>query len=137
MTLASAYFYPYATQTVVQVMLLLVIARSIVWRAYRRKLAGNVPDKSNAVLKRAHLPLTVFGAIIPFALALVGLLIPEIHHLFYPVAGISAMVAGWAMKFLIVTRASYNQGFAIAHTPERSAGSGGGLGAQPGWKEAV
>ncbi|HJN24736.1 MAG TPA: phenylacetyl CoA, partial [Rhodospirillales bacterium] len=72
-----------------------------------------------------------------FALVIIGLLMPEIYHLLYPVAGISAMVAGWAMKFIIVTRASYNQGFAITHTPERSAGSGGGPGAQPGWKEAV
>ena len=137
MTLASAYLYPYVTPDVVNIMLLLVIIRSSIWRNYRRRLAGNAPTKANAVLKRAHLPLTIIGAVIPFALVIIGLLMPEIYHLLYPVAGISAMVAGWAMKFIIVTRASYNQGFAITHTPERSAGSGGGPGAQPGWKEAV
>jgi Fe-S-cluster-containing dehydrogenase component/DMSO reductase anchor subunit len=137
MTLASAYLFPYATPTVVNVMLVIVIARSVIWRNYRKKLAQSAPAKANAVLKRAHLPFTLIGAIIPFTLVIVGLLMPEIYHLLYPVAGISAMAAGWMLKFIIVTRASYNQGYAIAHTPERSAGSGGGQGAQPGWKEAV
>jgi Fe-S-cluster-containing dehydrogenase component/DMSO reductase anchor subunit len=137
MTVASAYLYPYVTQTVVNVMLLLVIVRSSIWRAYRRKLANNAPDKANAVLKRAHIPLTVIGSIIPFALVIAGLLMPEIYHLVFPLAALSALVGGWMMKFIIVTRAAYNQGYAITHTPERAAGSGGGQGAQPGWKEAV
>lgn len=137
MTLASAYLYPYATPVVVNVMLLLVIVRSSLWRSYRKKLSRNAPAKANAVLKRAHMPLTLIGAILPFALVIVGLLMPDIYHLLYPVAGISAMVAGWMMKFIIVTRAAYNQGYALAHTPERAAGSGGGDGAQPGWREAV
>lgn len=47
------------------------------------------------------------------------------------------MLTGWAMKYMIVTKAAYNQGFAIAHRPERSAGAGGGEGAAPGWGNAV
>lgn len=137
MTLASAYLYPYATPSVVNVMLLAVIVRSSIWRAYRKKLSNTAPTKANEVLKRAHIPLTLIGAIIPFTLVIIGLLMPDIYHLVYPLAGISALVAGWMMKYIIVTRASYNQGYAITHMPERSAGSGGGQGAAPGWKEAI
>ena len=135
MTVASAYLFPFVTPGVVNVMLLVIIARSIIWRAYRLALAGHAPQKANAVLQRAHTPLTLMGAIIPFSLVIVGLLMPEISHLLYPLAGLSALVSGWMMKFIIVTRAAYNQGYALAHTPERAAGFGGGQGAQPGWAE--
>jgi phenylacetyl-CoA:acceptor oxidoreductase subunit 2 len=35
-------------------------------------------------------------------------------------------------KFALITRAAYNQGFAILHTPARGAGTPG-VGAKPGW----
>ncbi len=47
-------------------------------------------------------------------------------------AGLLTILAGWLTKFTIVTRAAYNQGFAIERSPERGSG-GGGPGAKPGW----
>ncbi len=133
MTIASAYLFPYATSGAVNVMLLAVIARSLLWRAYRRRLATRAPDQANAVLARAHLRLTVIGSIVPFALTIAGLLLADASLVLFSLAGLSALAGGWMMKFIIVTRAAYTQGYALAHTPERSAGRGGGPGAQPGW----
>jgi phenylacetyl-CoA:acceptor oxidoreductase subunit 2 len=47
-------------------------------------------------------------------------------------AGIIAAVSGWWLKFTIVTRAAFNQGFALPTTPVRGAGSTH-PGARPGW----
>ena len=43
-----------------------------------------------------------------------------------------AFAAGWAWKFILVTRAGYNQGFALKHTPVRGAGIAGPP-VKPGW----
>jgi phenylacetyl-CoA:acceptor oxidoreductase subunit 2 len=36
------------------------------------------------------------------------------------------------LKFVLVTRAGYNQGFALEHTPVRGSGAAG-PGVKPGW----
>ena len=48
------------------------------------------------------------------------------------VAGLSIMAAGSGLKFILVTRASFNQGFALTHTPVRGSGHAGGA-VKPGW----
>jgi len=40
--------------------------------------------------------------------------------------------AGWALKFIMITRAAYNQGFALNHTPVRGSGLPGGA-VKPRW----
>jgi phenylacetyl-CoA:acceptor oxidoreductase subunit 2 len=47
-------------------------------------------------------------------------------------AALLVIAAGWSLKFTIVIRAAYNQGFALPATPERGAG-GTHAGARPGW----
>jgi phenylacetyl-CoA:acceptor oxidoreductase subunit 2 len=46
--------------------------------------------------------------------------------------GLSAFAAGWALKLILVTRAGYNQGFALNHTPARGSGIAGAM-VKPGW----
>jgi phenylacetyl-CoA:acceptor oxidoreductase subunit 2 len=65
-------------------------------------------------------------------LVVMAVLMPEALAYFAGLAGLAAMLAGWHIKFTIVTRAAYNQGYAIVHAPERGAG-GGGPGTKPGW----
>lgn len=48
------------------------------------------------------------------------------------VAAVLAVAVGWAWKYAIVVRWSYNQGFALPMTPVRGAGVIG-PGARPGW----
>ena len=47
-------------------------------------------------------------------------------------ANTGVAAAGGAFKFVLVTRAGYNQGFALAHTPVRGSGSAGPA-IKPGW----
>ena len=42
------------------------------------------------------------------------------------------VIAGWLIKFIIVTRAGFFQGYAMIHTPARGAGTPG-PGTKPGW----
>ncbi len=118
-------------------MLALILVRAWIWYSYRRNLVGNAPDMSTTVLRQYNTPFTVIGMILPFVLVVGGLLIPETSHILYPLAGLGALLSGWLLKYVIINRAAYNQGYAIEHSPERSAGSGGGQGAAPGWSEAI
>ncbi len=136
MALVSAYLYPFITPGVAGVMLGLIVVRLWIWRGYRRNLVANAPGKAIAVLERFDTPFTVIGMVVPLVLVVAGLMLPEISHILYPLAGINALLSGWLLKYVIINRAAFNQGYAIERSPERSAGSGGGPGAAPGWKEA-
>ena len=50
----------------------------------------------------------------------------------FALAGCSVFATGWAIKFILITRAAYNQGFALAHTPIRGFGVPGPA-VKPGW----
>lgn len=114
------------------VLAVLLAVRYGVWRWYRRGLVGNAPQAALAVLGRSEPTVALIGAAAPLALALAALALPEQRFVLGAVAGVFAAMGGWFIKFVIVTRAAYNQGFAIAHSPAR----GGGLpgpGTKPGW----
>jgi hypothetical protein len=77
-------------------------------------------------------PWMFFGGLaLPLALIIVGLALPAARPLLVP-AGLAIMAAGAALKFILVTRASFNQGFALTHTPVRGSGHAGGA-VKPGW----
>ena len=46
--------------------------------------------------------------------------------------GVMVFSAGWALKFIMITRAAYNQGFAFNHTSVRGSGLPGGA-VKPRW----
>ncbi len=121
---------------VVGAMLVLILLRAWIWHSYRNNLAGKAPGRSIAVLGRYHAPFIFIGAVLPLMLVVGGFMFAEASHLLYPLAGLGALLAGWLLKYVIINRAAYTQGYAIEHSPERSAGSGGGQGAAPGWNEA-
>ena len=54
----------------------------------------------------------------------------------FALAGLSVFATGWAIKFILITRAAYNQGFALPHTPVRGSGAAG-TGGQAGMDLAV
>ncbi len=108
----------------------LVLARALQWRAYFRRLrAGAAPRGTVAVLERIDQPFTAISL-------LAGVSAPAAQALdagwLAVAAGLLAVAAGWVLKYAIVARAAFNQGFAIARTPARGAGLTGD-GARPGW----
>jgi len=80
---------------------LAVAARFVAWRRYR----AAVPGKA---LEPAGKALVWIGTLAALAL----LLVP-------PLAGLAALAAGGWLKFALVTRASFNQGFSLPHLPVR------------------
>src|SRR5690242_9240047 len=109
------------------------LLREVAWRAYLGSLRRiGAPSRSLDVLQAFAPTLLVGGAVLPVVLIAAGALIPIAAPLLFAAAGLISAATGAALKFMLVTRASYNQGFALEHTPVRGSGTAGS-GVKPGW----
>ena len=87
---------------------LAVILRALAWTRY----AAAVKSPALETPGRALLQIGTVGAL---ALVLAAALLPALA----PLAGLAALAPGLWLKFALVTRASFNQGFALPRTPVR------------------
>jgi Fe-S-cluster-containing dehydrogenase component/DMSO reductase anchor subunit len=112
---------------------LVALLREAAWRVYIGNLRRTgAPARSLDVLQEFTPTLFVCGAVLPAILIIAGALIPIAAPLLFACAGLISAATGVALKFMLVTRASYNQGFALEHTPVRGSGAAG-PGVKPGW----
>lgn len=91
---------------------LAVLARAIAWSGYRAALRQ---PGSRAALEGPGRALMQAGTIAPLALGLAALFVPQVA----PLAGLAALLTGWWLKFVLVTRAALNQGFSLPQLPVR------------------
>ena len=105
---------------------LLLIARAALWITYRRRLAGRLAARAHRALDRAGRALLVGGTLLPLALVLMAFAAGVAPGALVALAGLLAAVAGAYLKFTLVTRAGYNQGFALKAIPVRGARPVGG-----------
>ncbi len=98
---------------------LALVARALAWSIYRGGVAKIAVRAALAVLERAGKILIQFGTIAPLALLLVAWFAPEGARVAVVLAGVAALATGWQFKFALITRAAYNQGFALPHLPVR------------------
>ena len=91
-----------------------VFARAFAWSVYRNALR---PSPSLAALETAGRALIELGCAAVLALVLVSAFVPQVA----PLAGLIAIATGWRFKFALVTRAAFNQGFALPRLPTRGA----------------
>jgi phenylacetyl-CoA:acceptor oxidoreductase subunit 2 len=89
-----------------------VVARSWVYSGYRAALKQ---PASRAALEAPGRALMQAGTIAPLALAIAAVFLPPAGML----AGLAALATGWWFKFVLVTRASLNQGFSLPKLPVR------------------
>ena len=89
-----------------------VVGRAMAWSGYRAALKQ---PASGAALDPAGKVLVQFGTIVPLALVLGGIFLPQAAI----IAAIAAILTGWWFKFVLVTRAALNQGFALPQLPVR------------------
>jgi phenylacetyl-CoA:acceptor oxidoreductase 26-kDa subunit len=101
---------------------LLAVVRILIWHAYRRRIRGTLARGAAKALDRAGPMLLIVGTAVPLALvflivagAAAGAMLPIVAAL----AGALAAGAGAYAKLTLVTRAAYNQGFALMHLPVR------------------
>jgi len=108
----------------------LLVARVLTFAGYRAALArSGAPRSALTVLRDVHWPLAVLD--IGAALAAIGAVIAAVSWI-AAIAGVVAVLAGALLKFTIVVRAAFNQGFTLARLPDRGSGSTGPA-VKPGW----
>jgi len=96
-----------------------VIARAVAWSVYRRRVEADLVPKARAALEQAGKQLYQLGAIAPLALLVAGGAVEALTTGAAVLAGTAALAAGWRFKFVLVVRASFNQGFALPYIPVR------------------
>jgi phenylacetyl-CoA:acceptor oxidoreductase subunit 2 len=100
----------------------LVLVRVLLWFAYRRALLTQVAVRANLALDQAGRVLQIVGAALPLALlALVSeaTLPVGAATTLVAIAGLAAASAGAWVKYALITRAAFNQGFALVRLPVR------------------
>lgn len=123
---------PLTRGTAVAVVALAAI-RTLAWIAYRGALArGGAPVKALAVLDHYKPWLLIGGLAVPAIGVVAGMLVQNLAEPLFVLAGVAAAAAGLGFKFVLITRAGYNQGFALPHTPVRGTGHAGPA-VKPGW----
>jgi phenylacetyl-CoA:acceptor oxidoreductase subunit 2 len=98
---------------------LALIARALAWSIYRGGAAKIAVRAALARLERSGKILIQFGTIAPLALLLAAWFAPDAARVLVLLAGVAALATGWQFKFVLITRAAYNQGFALPHLPVR------------------
>ena len=98
----------------------LLVGRGVLWFAYRSRLWGITAPEAGAAIDRTGRVLQV-GTLIPLGLLAVVAIATsqQAIGLFAAIAGLAAALAGAHMKYTILIRAGFNQGFALAHLPVR------------------
>jgi phenylacetyl-CoA:acceptor oxidoreductase subunit 2 len=100
----------------------LIVARLLLWREYLDGLRhAGIPGGALDILQALDRPFVVAGHAAPVALLLVSWLdaAAAVRPLLAALAGLCALAAGWAVKYNLVRRAAWSQGFALPHQPVR------------------
>jgi phenylacetyl-CoA:acceptor oxidoreductase subunit 2 len=105
----------------------LLVARAAQWLAYRRRLEAGVAAPALRALEGAGRWLLPVGCVVP--LLLLGLVLagaggPAPAAPMLIAAGVLAGAPGAWFKFVLITRAGFNQGFALKHLPVRGVSRG-------------
>lgn len=98
---------------------LAVVARSLAWWTYRRRVDAALIPRARAALEPAGKQLYQLGTVAPLALLLAAGAWEQLATALAPLAGLLALGVGWRLKFVLVVRASYNQGFSLPRVPVR------------------
>lgn len=116
-------------------LLVLTAARGLAWYAYCSGLRREgAPTRALAAFSRIEGPFALLGHWVPLVLLFLGLAWSSTAAIFW-LGGISALAvlsSGWLFKVVLITRAAFNQGFALPRSAVRGTGSGGPA-TKPGW----
>ncbi len=100
----------------------LVLGRWLLWRAWRGRIAASAAAPALRAIDAAGRHLLWLGTALPLVLAALpalGLLEGGWGSALLAAAGVLAAATGLQFKFTLITRASFNQGFALARLPVR------------------
>jgi len=121
---------------VAMIVAVLALLRALSWRVYLTALASEgVPTRTLMVLRPYRSWFLAGGLALPLALIAIGSVVMSTAAPLFAIAGLCIAVAGAVVKFILVTRAAFNQGFALVHTPVRGSGQAGHA-VKPGWSKS-
>jgi len=110
-----------------------LILRRIAWTLYFRAIDKNgVPKKAMSVLRPFGAKFEMLGQLLPEITLVMGIFYDGVLPGLVVFAGLVAAIAGWWLKYTLVTRAAYNQGYALPVLPVRGQGEVQ-PGIRPGW----
>ena len=122
--------------------LVLIGLRYLAWRAYLGALGRDgAPASTFTAFGKITRIFELGGHALPAALIVLSLAtpsslaIPPAAAILMALGGFFAFAGGWLFKIVLVTKAAYDQGFAVEHMPARGAGASG-PGVKPGWRHA-
>jgi phenylacetyl-CoA:acceptor oxidoreductase subunit 1 len=102
------------------------------WRYLNALESEGAPTRTLEIFTACRFWFFAAGLVLPVALVALGLILTAADAALFALAGLSVFATGWAIKFILITRAAYNQGFALPHTPIRGSGVPGPA-VKPGW----
>lgn len=109
---------------------LLLAVRAASWFRFRSDLAKAAPTASLAALDRQAGTFLILGHVIPIVLLMGVFGFAGLGGGWLAVpAGLAAALAGWRFKFILITRASHQQGLTAPSNPNGSGGT------KSGWAE--
>jgi phenylacetyl-CoA:acceptor oxidoreductase subunit 2 len=111
------FFIAPVTGAAVIALVVLLALRVLVWRRYRSDVDASLAAPARRALDLTWQRLSMVGTGVPMVLLLMGSWLNQ--PLILALAGACAAWAGASLKFTLVTRASYNQGFALSRMPVR------------------
>ena len=115
------------------VLAILAAVRILAWWRYLNALENEgAPTRTLEIFTACRFWFYAAGVVLPVILVAAGLILPGADAVLFALAGLSVFATGWAIKFILITRAAYNQGFALPHTPIRGSGIPGPA-VKPGW----
>ena len=122
-----------AATPVAVALIVLAAARLWAWWRYLSSLESQgAPTRTLEIFTACRFWFFAAGHVLPLTLIVLGLILPAMATVLFALAGLCVFATGWAIKFILITRAAYNQGFALPHTPIRGSGIPGPA-VKPGW----
>jgi len=97
-----------------------LLARAIAWLLYCSRSAPKLTAAARTALEGVTPKMLWIGTFGSIALIAAASALPPAYALpLAALAGLAAIATGWQFKYALVTRASFNQGFALPHLPVR------------------
>jgi phenylacetyl-CoA:acceptor oxidoreductase subunit 2 len=110
-----------------------LILRRIAWTLYFKAVdKSGLPKKAMDVLRPFGARFEMIGQLLPEITIVMGIFYGAVLPGLTFAAGLVAAAAGWWLKYTLVTRAAYNQGYALPVLPVRGRGEAK-PGIRPGW----
>ena len=114
----TVWFSPTAASTMT-LFSALALARVLVWRGYRGRLARHCDRRALAPLDAAGGTLWWGGTVLPLAALIFAQFAAAAAVPLAALAGLAVLGAGASLKYTLVTRAAFNQGFSLPALPVR------------------